>query len=85
MRAPLRFFSSRMRSPAFEQRLLIADGAALAAACDLHAEEKRTGIFNVSEVCYPTLARNLRARRNNLSITMLQSVARHSPQRDLPG
>jgi hypothetical protein len=43
--------------------------------CDLQEEETRTGIFNVSDLCYPTLARNLRARRKNLlvTITMLQS------------
>jgi hypothetical protein len=41
---------------------------------DIHEEEKRTGIFKVSDAAYPTLARNLRARRNNLlaTITMLQ-------------
>ena len=42
--------------------------------CDIKDEEKRTGIFKVSDAAYPTLARNLRARRNNLlaTITMLQ-------------
>jgi hypothetical protein len=42
---------------------------------DIQDEEKRTGIFDASNVCYTTLARNLRARRNNLlvTITMLQS------------
>ena len=38
-------------------------------------EEQRTGIFDVSNITYPTLARNLRARRDNLlvTITMLES------------
>jgi hypothetical protein len=43
-------------------------------ASDIHEEEKRTGIFDVSNVAYPILARNLRARRNNLlaTITVLE-------------
>jgi hypothetical protein len=42
---------------------------------DIHGEEKRTGIFDVSDIAYPVLARNLRGRRDNLlvTITMLQS------------
>jgi hypothetical protein len=42
--------------------------------CDLYEEEKRTGIFSVSDAAYSILARDLRARRNNLlvTITMLQ-------------
>ena len=41
---------------------------------DLYEEEKRTGIFSVSDAAYPILARDQRARRNNLlvTITMLQ-------------
>jgi hypothetical protein len=42
---------------------------------DIHDEEKRTGISNVSDTAYPILARNLRTRRGNLlaTITMLES------------
>ena len=41
---------------------------------DLYEQEKRTGIFSVSDAAYPILARDQRARRNNLlvTITMLQ-------------
>jgi hypothetical protein len=41
----------------------------------IHEEEQRTGIFDVSNITYPTLARDLRARRDNLliTITMLES------------
>jgi hypothetical protein len=42
---------------------------------DIHDEEQRTGIFDVTHVAYPILARNLRARRDNLlaTIRVLQS------------
>ena len=42
---------------------------------DIHEEEQRTGIFDVSNITYPTLAQNLRVRRDNLlvTITMLES------------
>ena len=42
---------------------------------DIQDEQKRTGIFDVSSIAYPTLARNLRARRDNLlvTITLLES------------
>jgi hypothetical protein len=42
---------------------------------DIQDEQKRTGIFDVSSVAYPTLARNLRTRRDNLlvTITLLES------------
>jgi hypothetical protein len=42
---------------------------------DIQDEEKRTGIFNVSNSAYPILARSLRTRRANLlaSITILAS------------
>ena len=42
---------------------------------DIHAEEQRTGIFDPANVAYPMLARNLRARHDNLvaTITMLES------------
>jgi hypothetical protein len=43
--------------------------------CDLHEEEKRTAISDLSNSAYPIIARNLRTRRGNLSatITMLES------------
>jgi hypothetical protein len=37
---------------------------------DIHEEEKRTGLFDVSDIAYPTLARNLRTRRDNLLVTI---------------
>ena len=37
---------------------------------DIHDEEQRTGIFDVANVAYPTLARNLRTRRDNLLATI---------------
>ena len=37
---------------------------------DIHDEEQRTGIFDVTSVAYPTLARNLRTRRDNLLATI---------------
>ncbi|MBV8700925.1 hypothetical protein [Bradyrhizobium sp.] len=37
---------------------------------DIQDEQKRTGIFDVTSVAYPTLARNLRARRDNLLVTI---------------
>ena len=42
---------------------------------DIRDEEQRTGLFDVAHVAYPTLARNLRVRRDNLSATirMLES------------
>jgi hypothetical protein len=42
---------------------------------DIHDEEERTGIFDVTHIAYPILARNLRARRDNLlaTIRMLES------------
>jgi hypothetical protein len=40
------------------------------ASAELYEEKKRTGIFNVSNAAYPVLARNLRARRNNLLVTI---------------
>jgi len=42
---------------------------------DIQDEEKRTGIFNLSNSAYSIFARNLRTRRSNLlaSITMLES------------
>jgi hypothetical protein len=44
-------------------------------ASDIQEEEKHTGIFDVSNIAYPILARNLRARRDNLlvTITVLES------------
>jgi hypothetical protein len=58
-------------------RMLIADlgRQAQLLTYDLQEEEKRTGSFDVSNIAYPTLARNLRARRDNLLITiaMLES------------
>jgi hypothetical protein len=42
---------------------------------DIQDEEKRTGIFDISNNAYPILARNLRTRRDNLlaTIAMLES------------
>jgi hypothetical protein len=42
---------------------------------DIQDEEKRTGIFNLSNSAYSIFARNLRTRRSNLlaTITMLES------------
>ena len=37
---------------------------------DIQEEQKRTGIFDVSSIAYPTLARNLRTRRDNLLVTI---------------
>ena len=37
---------------------------------DIHDEEQRTGISDVANVAYPILARNLRARRDNLLATI---------------
>jgi hypothetical protein len=43
--------------------------------CDLHKEEKRTGISDLSNSAHPIIARSLRTRRGNLlaTITMLES------------
>ena len=42
---------------------------------DIHEEENRTGIFDISNSGYSILARNLRARRDNLlsTIAVLES------------
>jgi hypothetical protein len=37
---------------------------------DVHDEEQRTGIVDVTHIAYPILARNLRARRDNLLATI---------------
>lgn len=37
---------------------------------DIRDEEQRTGIFDLANVAYPILARNLRARRDNLLATI---------------
>jgi hypothetical protein len=37
---------------------------------DIQDEQKRTGIYDVCHVAYPTLARNLRSRRDNLLVTI---------------
>jgi hypothetical protein len=37
---------------------------------DIRDEEQRTSIFDVANVAYPTLARNLRTRRDNLLATI---------------
>jgi hypothetical protein len=58
-------------------RALIADLQlrAQVLGMDIHDEEQRTRIFDVANVAYPTLARNLRTRRDNLlaTIKVLQS------------
>ena len=42
---------------------------------DIHDEEQRTGVFDIENVAYSTLARNLRIRLDKLlaTITMLES------------
>lgn len=44
-------------------------------SADIHAEEKQAGVFDSSDIAYPALARNLRAQRDNLllTITMLEN------------
>jgi len=37
---------------------------------DIHDEEQRTGVVDAANVAYPTLARNLRTRRDNLVATI---------------
>ena len=37
---------------------------------DINAEETRTGMCDVCSVAYPTLARQLRARYENLNVTI---------------
>ena len=37
---------------------------------DIHDEEQRTSIFDADHIAYPILARNLRARRDNLLATI---------------
>jgi hypothetical protein len=37
---------------------------------DIHDEEQRTSMFDVTSVAYPVLARNLRVRRDNLLATI---------------
>lgn len=43
---------------------------------DIDAEEERSGIRNVSDPAYPTLARHLRIRRDNLAETVSALLAR---------
>jgi hypothetical protein len=38
--------------------------------CDILAEEKRTLVFDPEDPTYPTLARSLRTRRDNLKATI---------------
>jgi len=53
-------------------RALIADLQLRAQVLDtdIRDEEQRTSIFDVASVAYPTLARNLRTRRDNLLATI---------------
>jgi hypothetical protein len=53
-------------------RALIADPHLQVRFLDqgIHDEEQRTGIFDVATVAYSTLARNQRARRDNLLVTI---------------
>jgi hypothetical protein len=37
---------------------------------DIRDEEQRTGIFDLNDITYPILARNLRTRRENLLATI---------------
>ena len=46
---------------------------------DIHDEEQRTNIFDTASVAYPTLARNLRARRDNL-LTTIRMLESHLPE-----
>jgi hypothetical protein len=49
---------------------------------DIKDEEQRKGIFDVNDVAYPLLARNLRARRDNLLAT-IRVLERQLPQTDM--
>jgi hypothetical protein len=49
---------------------------------DIHNEEQRTGIFDVAIIAYPVLARNLRARRDNLLAT-IRVLESHLPETDM--
>jgi hypothetical protein len=48
---------------------------------DIESEEKRTQFHDVSDPCYPMLALNLRARRDNLqaTINLLTPIVRNLP------
>lgn len=46
---------------------------------DIHNEEQRTGVFDVANIAYSILARNLRARRNNLLAT-IRVLESHLPE-----
>jgi hypothetical protein len=49
---------------------------------DIKDEERRMGIFDVTDVAYPLLARNLRARRDNLLAT-IRVLEGQLPQADM--
>ena len=49
---------------------------------DIHDEEQRTSIFDVANVAYPTLARNLRGRRDNL-LTTIRMLESHLAETDM--
>ena len=49
---------------------------------DIHNEEQRTGVFDVDNVAYPILARNLRIRRDNLRAT-IKVLESHLAETDL--
>jgi hypothetical protein len=49
---------------------------------DIHDEEQRASILDVANVAYPILARNLRARRDNLLAT-IKVLESHLAETDL--
>jgi len=49
---------------------------------DIKDEEQRMGIFDATDVAYPLLARNLRARRDNLLAT-IRVLEGQLPQTDM--
>jgi hypothetical protein len=49
---------------------------------DIRDQEQRMGIFDVTDVAYPLLARNLRARRDNLLAT-IRVLEGQLPQKDM--
>jgi len=49
---------------------------------DIHNEEQRTGVFDVANIAYSILARNLRARPDNLLAT-IKVLESHLPETDM--
>jgi hypothetical protein len=71
---PISRFETRSNDPRTIMKLqvLIADlrRQVLLLESDIHDEQTRSGIFDVANIAYPTLARTLRARRDNLLVTI---------------